>query len=70
MLIHGWRYRTGLFLKLSLFASTEKKIRYHTIVNTASPELEGSRAKCSWEDVKMAVLHTTGARTAPGSFAV
>lgn len=40
----SWHYRTKLFLKLLLFALTEKKICYHRTLNTPGSELEGSRA--------------------------
>lgn len=71
----SWCYRTELFLKLLLFAprkergKKKKKLCYHVIVNTPSPELEGSRSRCNWEDIKMAVPHTAGTWMAPGSFA-
>lgn len=32
----------------------EKKKSYNAVVNTANPELWGSRGRCGWEDVKMA----------------
>lgn len=66
----SWYYGTKLFLKLAFLEWTGKKIHYNTIVNAASPKLEGSRGRCSSEAVRMAIPSTTGTWAAPGSFAV